>query len=150
MSPDSPGQRPSGTESTVVSVINAHPTVRLRHAPFVDDVTNVLRSGGVDSGEVRVIFVDRTELLRLNREFLGHDYDTDVITFPIESDPLEGEVYISVEMARTQAGEEWVRFYEEARRLAIHGALHLIGYDDATPEQKRTMRELEDRFLQSV
>lgn len=130
-----------------VVVINAHPSSRLRHQLFINAVSNVLAFAGVEKGEVRIIFVDEEELLKLNRDFLGHDYDTDVITFPIESDPLEGEVYISVEMIRTQAGEEGVSFYEEARRLAIHGTLHLVGYDDGTPRERAEMRRLEDRFL---
>ena len=142
---DRNGVRP---DEPSVTVINAHPSCRLRHQPFIAAVSGVLAFAGVEQGEIRIIFVDEAELLQLNRDFLGHDYHTDVITFPIESDPLEGEVYISVEMTRTQAGEEGVSFYEEARRLAIHGALHLVGYDDGTTEEREAMRRLEDRFLE--
>jgi len=133
-----------------VIVINAHSSSRLRHQPFIDAVAGVLSFAGVERGEIRIVFVDEKELLRLNRDFLGHDYDTDVITFPLESDPLEAEIYISVEMARRQAGEEGVSFYDEARRLAIHGTLHLVGYDDGTTEEREQMRRLEDRFLRST
>lgn len=144
----SPNRIGGGADRPSVCVINAHPSCRLRHQPFIEAVSNVLAYAGVERGEIRVIFVDEAELLRLNRDFLGHDYHTDVITFPLEPDPLEGEVYISVEMTRTQAGEEGVSFYDEARRLAIHGTLHLVGYDDGTPEERGEMRRLEDRFLE--
>lgn len=83
----------------------------------------------------------------MNREFLGHDYDTDVITFPLEADPVEAEIYINVDQARLQAEQEQVGLYVELRRLAIHGALHLCGFDDATTEEKAEIGRLEDRFL---
>lgn len=137
----------SSTAGNRIAVINAHGTTRLRHEPFCRDVDAVLRSVQIADAEVRIVFVDEGELLRLNRTFLDHHHHTDVITFPLEEDPLEGEIYISVEMVRRQAGEYGVSFYEEARRLAIHGALHLIGKDDRTDSQRAEMRRLEDRFL---
>ena len=148
MSRRGPDRNGGVEDGPTVTVINAHPSSRLQHQPFIEAVSNVLDFAGVDRGEVRVIFVDEKELLRLNRDFLGHDYHTDVITFPLEPDPLEGEIYISVEMTRTQAGEEGVSFYDEARRLAIHGTLHLVGYDDGTTEERAEMRKLEDQFLE--
>ncbi len=83
----------------------------------------------------------------MNREFLQHDYYTDVITFPLEEKPLEGEIYISVDRAREQAAEHNVGVYHEVRRLAIHGTLHLLGHDDATTQEREEMRSLENHFL---
>jgi rRNA maturation RNase YbeY len=130
-----------------ISVINAHPTTRLPRAQIQHDVEGVLRGEGVDAAEVNVVLVSDEELHQMNREHLGHDYVTDVITFPLEERPLEGEIYISIDRAREQAVEYGVGLYDEIRRLAIHGALHLAGYDDATERERGRMRELEDRYL---
>jgi len=130
-----------------IDVINAHPRTRLRRAPIAGGVERALRGEKVRRAEVNVILVDDEELLRMNREHLGHDYYTDVITFTLEEKPLEGEIYISVDRAREQAREYGVGLYEEVKRLAIHGALHLAGYDDATDEQRGRMKALEDRYL---
>jgi rRNA maturation RNase YbeY len=96
---------------------------------------------------VTVILVSDDELLSLNRKYLAHNYLTDVITFPLESDPLEGEVYISVDRAREQAREHSTGLYAEVARLAIHGALHLCGHDDASVHDRNAMRQLEDLYL---
>jgi rRNA maturation RNase YbeY len=130
-----------------VQVINAHPRVRMPRAPIADAVTRALRGEKIVAAEVRVILVDDEELLELNRRHLDHDYYTDVITFGLEVDPLEGEIYISVDRARDQAADVGVRLGEEVRRLAVHGALHLAGHDDATEELRARMSALEDRYL---
>ncbi len=130
-----------------IDVINAHPRTRLRRAPIAGGVERALRGEKVRRAEVNVILVDDEELLRMNREHLGHDYYTDVITFTLEEKPLEGEIYISVDRAREQAREYGVGLYEEVKRLAIHGVLHLAGYDDASDEQRGRMKALEDRYL---
>lgn len=130
-----------------ITIVNAHPRYRLRHAPFRASVERLLRWKRRSTGAITVIFVDAPTLLRMNRDFLGHDYHTDVITFPLEARPLEGEIYIDLDTASAQAKEYGVRFYDEARRLVIHGTLHLLGYDDATADQRAAMSALEDRFL---
>lgn len=131
----------------MTTVFNAHPRTRLRRAIFAEAVDAVMRGEKVTRAEVGVVLVDDEMLLDMNREHLGHDYYTDVITFTIETQPLEGEIYISIDRAREQAREYRVGLYNEVCRLAIHGALHLAGYDDATPEQREAMRLREDYYL---
>lgn len=131
----------------MTTVFNAHPRTRLRRAIFAEAVDAVMRGEKVTRAEVGVVLVDDEMLLDMNREHLGHDYYTDVITFTIETQPLEGEIYISIDRAREQAREYGVGLYNEVCRLAIHGALHLAGYDDATPEQREAMRLREDYYL---
>ncbi|MBS1911048.1 MAG: rRNA maturation RNase YbeY [Bacteroidetes bacterium] len=133
-----------------ITIINAHPNTRLRRAPVAAGVAAALRGEKIRRGEVRVILVSDEELLGMNREHLGHDYYTDVITFPLENDPLEGEIYISVDRAREQAAEFGVGLYEEVQRLAIHGTLHLAGHEDATETERAAMRSLEDRYLSII
>lgn len=130
-----------------VDLVNAHPRTRLPRAPIVAAIERVLAGERVADAEVTVILVDDETLLELNRRHLDHDWYTDVITFGLEHDPLEGEIYISVDRAREQASDVGVRLGEEVRRLAVHGALHLAGHDDATDEQRRRMSVLEDRYL---
>jgi probable rRNA maturation factor len=85
---------------------------------------------------------------RINRRFLNHDGVTDVIAFPFHDGMgIDGEVYVNLDRARSQARTYRVRFGEEARRLLIHGTLHLLGYSDATSRGKARMREREDYFL---
>jgi len=134
----------------MVSVINAHPTTRLRRAPIATAVAATLRGEKIRRAEVTVVLVSDGELLRMNREFLRHDYFTDVITFPIENDPMEGEIYISIDRAREQAAQYGVGVYHEVCRLAIHGTLHLAGHDDATFEERAAMSALEDRYLATL
>ncbi|GDX64617.1 MAG: rRNA maturation RNase YbeY [Ignavibacteria bacterium] len=110
-------------------------------------VRRVFASEGIKEAEVNVIIVTDERIHELNIEFLKHDYPTDVITFPISEDPLEGEVYISADTARNQAVEYGVTLTEEILRLAAHGALHLAGYDDSTPEGKKQMSVLETKYM---
>jgi rRNA maturation RNase YbeY len=100
------------------------------------------------NGDVNVIYMDDSEIRILNDEYLGHDYATDVLSFTIEEKPLLGEIYIGVETARRQACEYEVSLSNEILRLAAHGALHLAGYEDDTPEKREQMRRLEDKYIE--
>jgi rRNA maturation RNase YbeY len=102
----------------------------------------------VSSGSVGVVFVGSRRCRRINREWLGHDEVTDVITFPLgEGGALEGEVYVNLDRARTQARDYGVPEQMEVARLVAHGVLHLAGHDDRRPADARRMRAAEDRVL---
>lgn len=103
------------------------------------------------NADVSVIFVSDERMLQLNREFLGHDYVTDVISFPLEENDgsIEGEIYVAVDQARRQAEEYNVSVENEVTRLVIHGVLHLLGYDDTTPEGRSEMKKKEDAYVAS-
>lgn len=130
-----------------IQVFNAHPRTRLRREPIAGSVNDVLRGEKVGLATINVVLVSDPELLRMNREHLGHDYLTDVITFVIDERPLEAEIYISVDRAREQAFDHGIGLYQEIQRLAIHGALHLAGYDDATDVERKRMHQLENHYL---
>ncbi len=109
---------------------------------------------------VNVCFVDDSEIRQLNRDYLSHDYATDVVTFPmrtegkpVEGDPLDGdllgEVVVSVDTARTAAHSRGVDYPVELALYAIHGALHLLGYDDKDAAGRRKMRRAERLYLDS-
>ena len=85
---------------------------------------------------------------RINREFLGHDYPTDTITFPYSTgSEVDGEFYISLDVVKENAARFSVDFQQELLRVTIHSALHLIGYDDQSPEERTVMEEKEAFYL---
>ncbi|MCX5790015.1 MAG: rRNA maturation RNase YbeY [Elusimicrobia bacterium] len=104
-------------------------------------------------GELNIVFLDRRAMRKINRRFLGHDWDTDVIAFPYPpTPPLPhkgggkskgggpfGDIFISADQARKQAAELGHRPRTEVMTLAIHGALHLAGHEDTTAAGKRRM-----------
>ncbi len=113
-----------------------------------DSVAAVFEGEKAESAEVNVIVLDDVKIHDMNKKFLSHDYPTDVITFPLgEGTEIEGEIYISADTARKQAEEYNVSFTNELLRLAVHGALHLMGYDDATDEERGRMHELENKYI---
>jgi probable rRNA maturation factor len=110
-----------------------------------------LRSVRCRKGLLSVVLVGSRCLRRLNREFLGHDRVTDVIAFSLGGpETLEGEVYVNVERARSQAREYRVTVREETARLIVHGTLHLAGFDDRRASDALRMRKAEDRVLDSL
>ena len=99
-------------------------------------------------GDVSVIFCSDNYLLDVNINYLGHDYYTDIITFDYcEGSVLSGDLFISVDSVRENASFYNVPFDEELNRVIVHGLLHLIGYDDHTPDDIATMRSKENYYL---
>jgi rRNA maturation RNase YbeY len=133
-----------------ISIYNDSTRSRVPVSKMRRAVENVLR-GEVSEiqASVTIVLVNDEKIHNLNREFLQHDYPTDVITFPLadREDEIDGEIYISIDTAEQQAKEYGVSLTNELTRLAAHGALHLVGYDDATSEQRATMKTLEDRYM---
>ena len=99
-------------------------------------------------GDISIIFCSDNYILDVNIRYLHHDYFTDVITFDYcEGDKLSGDLFISIDSVRENAIEFGTEFDEELHRVIVHGLLHLIGYDDYTPEDQKVMREKEDYYL---
>ena len=111
----------------------------------------ILADAGIVSGRIGIVIADNETIHNLNRDFLQHDYATDVISFQVESDPdsghLEGEVIASAEMAKDRAPEFHWSAGEELILYVIHGLLHLVGFDDQTAEQCQLIREKERYYL---
>jgi len=96
---------------------------------------------------VNYVFMSDEELLLVNREYLNHDYYTDVISFPLSSDPIEGDIFISIDRVRDNATSLHISFLQELRRIIVHGLLHFLGYQDNTPEDRLSMTQKEDEYL---
>lgn len=94
-------------------------------------------------------FCSDDQILKMNQEFLNHDYYTDILTFPAGSAKgIAGDIFISVDRVRDNAQTFSVSENSELKRVMIHGVLHLCGYTDATKEEQRVMREKEDRYIE--
>lgn len=163
----------SGTVDVVVDVDKLPGDL---DAPAVDSlVRGVVDGEGAVLRTVTVVLTDHERVRPLNRDYLGHDYDTDVLAFsfsesdaepfptgdakspddtddpapPSASRAADGEVYVDVETAEERHTEFGASVEEEVRRYVIHGLLHLLGYDDTTEAGNAEMRDLEDRYLQT-
>lgn len=100
------------------------------------------------TGDINFIFCSDRHLLSINRQFLKHDYFTDIITFDYcENNIVSGDIYISTDRVKENAGTYKISFSEELNRIMIHGLLHLSGYDDKTPSKKKRMTEKENYYL---
>lgn len=103
---------------------------------------------GFRVGELHYQFCTDEEELEVNRQFLGHDYYTDVITFDYSTPSvLSGDIFISLDTVRSNAEEVGTDFDHELRRILIHGLLHLTGQGDKTPETKAQMTAKEELAL---
>ena len=111
-------------------------------------VKAVAASYGKKVGEIAYIFVDDEEILRVNREYLQHDYYTDIITFDYtEGDTISGDLFISLDTVRTNAEQFGKPYDEELHRVIIHGILHLCGINDKGPGEREIMEAAEDKAL---
>ena len=99
-----------------------------------------------------IVLMTDDELLEINRQYLNHDYYTDIITFNYaeEAQPLEGELYISVDRVKEYASANSVDYISELNRVMIHGFLHLAGYDDNTEIAKNRMQSLENQYISLI
>lgn len=103
---------------------------------------------GFSVGQIHYIFCSDERELEVNRQFLGHDYYTDVITFDYTSgQTLNGDIFISLDTVRSNAETVGATFEQELHRIIIHGVLHLTGQGDKTPETKVQMTEKEEKAL---
>jgi len=97
---------------------------------------------------INYIFCSDKRLLEINRQFLKHDYYTDIITFDLsDTNAIHAEVYISIERVKENATTLKASFKSELHRVIFHGALHLCGYKDKSDTEKKKMRQKEDVYL---
>ena len=108
----------------------------------------VAASYGRKVGEIGYLFVDDEKILEVNREYLGHDYYTDVITFDYdEDDTVRGDIVISLDTVRSNAQLFGKTYEEELYRVIIHGILHLCGINDKGPGEREIMEAAENKAL---
>lgn len=110
--------------------------------------SNVCQVEGMQLGDVSVVFCSDEHLLQMNKEYLQHDYYTDIITFDYtEDDVVSGDLFISVDRVEENANEFDAPFQDELHRVCIHGLLHLCGYKDKSDKEEELMRSKENEML---
>lgn len=111
-------------------------------------MTSCAKEEGFIIDRIKIIFCSDDFLIRINREFLNHNYFTDIITFPESKGKyVKGEIYISVERVRENSQIYKTDFDEELNRVLIHGILHLVNYSDITKSEKFKMTSKENYYL---
>lgn len=108
----------------------------------------VVATYGKRVGEIGYLFVNDERIIEVNREYLGHDYFTDIITFDYcEGDTLNGDLVISLDTVRSNAELFGRPYDEELHRVIIHGVLHLCGINDKGPGEREIMEAEENKAL---
>ena len=111
-------------------------------------VKAVAASYGKKVGEIAYIFVNDEKILAVNRQYLSHDYYTDIITFDYcEGDTISGDLFISLDTVRTNAEQVGTTYEQELHRVIIHGILHLCGINDKGPGEREIMEAAENKAL---
>ena len=112
---------------------------------YADCISRVLASENAEPGNLTFVFCDDDYLLNINQRFLNHDDYTDIITFDYSEDGIiSGDIFISLERVRENAGRFKQSFKKELLRVMAHGLLHLLGYNDKTINEVEVMRFKEE------
>jgi rRNA maturation RNase YbeY len=102
-------------------------------------------------GEISYVFCSDEEILRINKQYLNHDYYTDIITFDYsEKEIISGDLFISLDTVKSNSEQFGTDYLEELHRVLIHGILHLCGFKDKSSEDEKVMREKENEALSSL
>ena len=136
------------SKSKVYFFFNKPVTSLKDRSQLKEEIEAIFRLEGTKLESINYVFCSDAELLKINQEFLNHDYYTDIITFDLsETKSVKAEVYISIDRVRDNATRLSLQFGVELRRVIFHGALHLCGYDDKRKSDKQLMRKKEDYYL---
>jgi len=136
----------------MIEVINRQRQRKINPRPWQDFGAKALAAIGAEKSEATIVFVSDETIRKLNRQFRGKNYATDVLSFPNQPEAFEvenkehlGELVISVQRAQAQARRNGLSFSNEVRQLILHGLLHLSGYDHETDKGEMNRLELKLR-----
>lgn len=128
-----------------VQAVQIHEKILLLH------LNSLIKNELKEIGDLTVIFCSDKYLLEMNKEYLDHDYYTDIITFDyVEGETISGDLFISMDRVKENAGKFGISTLKELYRVVFHGTLHLVGYNDKTDEEQKVMREKENYYLSEV
>jgi probable rRNA maturation factor len=109
---------------------------------------STLENEGFTLGEINYIFCSDNYILEINKDYLNHNYFTDIITFNYnEGKKVNADIFISIDTVKSNANSRKIDFDNELHRVMVHGILHLVGYNDKTPTQQIEMTSKEDYYL---
>ncbi len=138
-----------------VATNNEQAQMAIDVAALESAVCETLRFEQIAEAEISLAIVNGVRMRELNNRFLQHDYDTDVLSFLLDSAgagaqrSIEGEIIVSIDMAIRQAREHQQTVPDELELYVVHGTLHLCGYDDQTEAEASVMRDLESKVLRA-
>ena len=113
-------------------------------------IEDLIENEGKKTGDITYIFCDDAYLLKINQDFLNHDYYTDIITFDyVKGKIIAGDIFVSLQRISENAHTQGKSFDNELKRVLAHGVLHLCGYKDKSETEQKQMREKEDFYLSS-
>lgn len=132
-----------------LSFTNQHPSLSIPKSPqLLVWLRNTAKNEGFEIGRLSYHFISDEELYKMNVKFLDHDTYTDVITFDYNQDHIIiGEIYISLDRVLDNSKNTQNTYNQEVNRIIIHGFLHLLGYKDKKPNDKKEMTSKEDYYL---
>lgn len=111
-------------------------------------IKQVVENYGYKLGEVSYVFCSDERILEVNKQYLSHDFYTDIITFDyVEKGRVSGDIFISVDRVKENAKDFNVTFQQELLRVIIHGVLHLLGFEDHSQEEQQLMRQKENEAI---
>lgn len=137
--------------SHMVNFISEDRNISFKKTGLKHRIKELVMSENHTLGDLSVVFCSDERLLEINKNYLGHDFYTDIITFDYsEGKTVSGDLMISVDRIAENAGSNKVDLLEELHRVVFHGVLHLCGYKDKTAKEKEIMRSKEDHYLKKL
>lgn len=126
---------------------DSHPDLTFDIVPFCQKAC-ILKD--IKSAQLSITFLSKDEMITLNTTYLNHTYLTDIITFNLSEDEIDGDLYISLDQVRENATEEDHSFEDEVKFVLLHGILHLLDYDDDTDENRDIMFKEQARLMRCI
>ena len=125
------------------------PSITIKKGDFHSLIYNLTNELNIKLVFLAIHFVDQTTIIKINKDYLNHEYSTDIITFGYSEDldNIDAEIFISYIDAKKNAENFGVTLEDELTRLIIHGLLHLVGYNDKEKNEKNIMKKLENKLL---
>lgn len=135
--------------SVNIRIFNDSGVKKLALSKVEKAVKRSLKGEGITKAEINIIYVSDKDIKKINKKYLNHNNITDVISFKLDENVIDGEIYIGTGKAMAQAGQFKVSLTKELMRLAVHGTLHLLGYEDDTENKRFDMFKLENKYIES-
>lgn len=133
----------------MITNLSVSSNIKIKKIDVHNLVSKLKKELNFEIDSVSINFISFEEIIMINKTYLNHNYSTDIITFNYSGEyyTLDGEIFISLEDAFANAKKYKASFEDELLRLVIHGFLHLVGYDDKLPEDKKVMKKIENKLV---
>ncbi len=117
---------------------------------YISTLEKIIGDYKKNYSKIHYVFCSDDYLLELNKTHLQHDYYTDILTFPYNDDPIESDIFISIDRVKENAEEYGVSFENELSRVIVHGVLHLVGLNDHNKKDQEKMRQEENHYIDLI